>query len=270
MSDTLTAISACLAYTENHLREAISVADLAAAAGYSLYHFERTFNKTVHHTPYDYLIRRRLSACASELVHTRRRITDIAADSQFQNTETFSRAFKRMFGLQPNRFRAEKRLDPRFLLKPRTLAHLQNNALGDFLHPNTTQYPERQLAGWVTRLTSPDQTHDLLAALREAVPNAQAWYGVTLYPPDWIKNGAFYLAAVEIPVSGNLLPTFVRYNLPAGVYVAFTHPSEPECLALTRDYACQTWLPRVGKTINPHFDLEIHNPNNISRFVLMI
>ncbi|HAE58692.1 MAG TPA: hypothetical protein DCG54_04070 [Anaerolineae bacterium] len=260
MSDALTALAASLACVEARLREPISVADMAAAAGYSLFHFERTFNKAVHHTPYDYLIRRRLSASAAELIHSERRITEIAADYQFQNTETYSRAFKRMFGTQPSQFRAQETLDPRFLLSPRGLAHLQNNALGDFLHTDSTLYPERPLAGWMTRLTSPEQTHELLAALRAAVPNAPAWYGVSLYPADWTKNGAFYLAAVELPASEALAPTFVRYSLPGGMYVAFRHTSAPAALPLTRDYAYQTWLPRSAQSAESHFDLEIYQP----------
>lgn len=261
MSAPLNALIASLNCVESHLREPLSVAEMAAAAGYSIFHFERLFNKNTHHTPYDYLIRRRLSASVQELTQTKRRITDIAADYQFQNLETYSRAFRRMFNMQPSQCRAQKSLDPRFLLRPRTLAHLQNISQGDFLHPDLSPHPRRSLAGWMTRLTNPEQTHELLSILRAAMPNAPAWYGVNLYPQDWTKTGAFYLAAVETPTTDALLPTFVRYNLPGGIYATFKHPSDPANLPITRDYACQTWLPRTGKAIHSHFDLEIHRPN---------
>jgi len=52
-------ILAALGYIEQHLCEPIMVSDIARAAGYSLFHFIRTFNKIVRHTPYDYLMRRR-------------------------------------------------------------------------------------------------------------------------------------------------------------------------------------------------------------------
>jgi predicted transcriptional regulator YdeE len=120
------------------------------------------------------------------------------------------------------------------------------------------------------RLTSPDQTHELLAALREAVSNAPALYGVTLYPADWIKNGAFYLAAVELPASETLAPTFVRYSLPGGMYVAFSHTSAPATLPLTRDYAYQTWLPRSAQSAESHFDLEIYQPGQLCQFALKL
>jgi len=270
MSDSLPALAASLACVETRLREPLSVAEMAAAAGYSLFHFERVFNKAVHHTPYDYLIRRRLSASATELVRTRRRITDIAADYQFQNLETFSRAFKRMFGLQPSQFRAEAVLDPRLLLSPRTTAHLQNISSGDFLRPNLTLHPERLLAGWMIRLTSPEQTHELLATIRAAVPNDPTCYGVSLYPAGWTKTGAFYLAAVETPAPDDLPPTFVRYSPPTGVYAAFAHPSAPAALPLTRDYAYQTWRPRAGANIHPHFDLEIHQSGDTCQLALKL
>jgi AraC family transcriptional regulator len=49
---------------EQHLTAEIQVADIAAAVSYSLYHFCRIFGQVVHHNPYDYLMRRRLSEAA--------------------------------------------------------------------------------------------------------------------------------------------------------------------------------------------------------------
>ena len=101
----LTAICRAVDFVEDNLTEVITVADMAAAASYSLYHFSRTFNHVVHHTPYDYFMRRRLSESARQLAETDRKIIDIALDYQFNNPETYSRAFRRMFGVQPSRWK---------------------------------------------------------------------------------------------------------------------------------------------------------------------
>ena len=90
----LTAIGKALDFIEDNLEENIGVADMADAAGYSLYHFCRVFNSIVHHTPYDYLMRRRLSESARALVETDRKIIDVAFEYQFNSPETYSRAFK--------------------------------------------------------------------------------------------------------------------------------------------------------------------------------
>ena len=57
-------------FIEANLKEAIAVADIADAVGYSLYHFCRVFNRAIKHSPYDYLMRRRLSESAQELIET--------------------------------------------------------------------------------------------------------------------------------------------------------------------------------------------------------
>ena len=116
MSEQLQAIHTALQYIEDHLHDEIAVADIAAATGYSLYHFIRTFNQAVHHTPYDYLMRRRLSEAACALLDSDDRIIDIALDYQFNNHETFSRAFKRMFDTQPSQWREVGRIPRRSLM----------------------------------------------------------------------------------------------------------------------------------------------------------
>ncbi len=66
-----------------------------------------------------------MSESARELVETRRKLVDIAFDYQFGSAESFSRAFKRMFGIGPSLFRRRGCLDRRFLMSPLTLRHLQ-------------------------------------------------------------------------------------------------------------------------------------------------
>ena len=61
-------IARAIDYIEAHLQEDISVADMAASVSYSLFHFCRMFNEATHQTPYDYMIRRRLTEAARALL----------------------------------------------------------------------------------------------------------------------------------------------------------------------------------------------------------
>ena len=94
-------ILAALDFIEHHLHAPITVAAMADAAGYSLYHFCRLFGKTTRHSPYDYLMRRRMTLAANDVIAGERKIVDIALDYQFESHEGFTRAFGRMFGLAP-------------------------------------------------------------------------------------------------------------------------------------------------------------------------
>ena len=130
----LAAACAAIDFIEDNLKESITVADMAEAASYSLYHFCRTFASVTHHTPYDYLMRRRLSESARELAESERRIIDIALDFGFNNPETYSRAFKRMFGLQPTECRKQGGIERRLLMSRLTPAHV------DAMFSNTEEW----------------------------------------------------------------------------------------------------------------------------------
>ena len=108
-------INRAINYIESNLTEAISLEDVSAVAGYSLFHFSRLFLELIGETPGDYIRKRRLSEAARELVSSRKSILDIALDYQFQSQEAFSRSFKRLFRASPGIYRKKRRLTRIFL-----------------------------------------------------------------------------------------------------------------------------------------------------------
>ena len=124
---TLEAIYRSIQYLEAHIRAPLNVGDLADAAGYSLFHFSRCFNSLVGHSPYDYMIRRRLAEAAFALVHGERPIIDVALEYCFNSPETFSRAFRRVYGLAPREARKAGRVDPGRRMPRLTRAHVPWN-----------------------------------------------------------------------------------------------------------------------------------------------
>jgi AraC-like DNA-binding protein len=129
------AILRAITYMDAHLRDSISVADVAAAAGYSLYHFCRVFGTRARQTPYDYLIRRRMTEAAEAVLHSDQRIIDIALDYQFDSHEGFTRAFGRMYGCAPSEARQQGDVPALCRLPRLTAAHLDQLAAHDGLTP---------------------------------------------------------------------------------------------------------------------------------------
>ena len=190
-------------YTEQS--RSIGVADMADAVGYSLYHFCRTFNEATHHTPYDYLMRRRLSEAARTLLQADDRIIDVALDHQFSNPETFSRAFRRMFDTQPSQWRKDGCLD-RWRLMPRlTLAHLAQIAKGPYLRPVLEERAPFRVVGLMTMVREERSAiaelwmllGDELAACAD-LAEAGDCYGVAWHPPGWEQRGFLYMADQQI------------------------------------------------------------------------
>jgi AraC family transcriptional regulator len=259
----ITQIADAIAFVEDNLREPIAVGDMADAISYSLYYFCRTFNEATHHTPYNYMMRRRLSEAARELLATDRRIIDIALEYQFNNPETFSRAFRRMFGVLPSELRKKGHIDSRRLMPRLGLAHLQWIATEGGRRPSLQERGDLNLAGVMSLVQDdPSVVPVLWRYLWEElvrIPSSSGpadHFGVAWYPPGWENRGYFYMAAIATEPMDPPRTGLVSKTLPAASYVCFFTGAPVEDLVLTLDYAYHTWLPKSGVIIDYALVLE--------------
>jgi AraC-like DNA-binding protein/ligand-binding sensor protein len=93
-------------YIDKHKTEELSLADVAKAAGASVFHFCKVFHKATGLKFTDYVARVRLEDARSRLLNPNRRISEVAYDVGFQSLTQFNRTFKRVFGQSPTEFRA--------------------------------------------------------------------------------------------------------------------------------------------------------------------
>jgi AraC-like DNA-binding protein len=93
-------------YIEQHRKEQISLARVAAAAGASIFHFSKVFHKSTGLTFTDYVARVRAEDARTQLLNPNARISEVAYDVGFQSLTQFNRTFKRVFGQSPSQFRA--------------------------------------------------------------------------------------------------------------------------------------------------------------------
>jgi AraC-like DNA-binding protein/ligand-binding sensor protein len=93
-------------YINNHKTEELSLADVAKAAGASVFHFCKVFHKATGLKFTDYVARVRLEEARTRLLNPNLRVSEIAYDVGFQSLTQFNRTFKRVFGQSPSEFRA--------------------------------------------------------------------------------------------------------------------------------------------------------------------
>jgi AraC family transcriptional regulator len=98
-----------LAFIEAHIETDITVAQLAAVARLSEFHFSRAFKATTGRSPYRYVVERRLSHARWLLTETDRSLADIADACQFSSAGNLSRAFHRATGTTPAKYRQTQR-----------------------------------------------------------------------------------------------------------------------------------------------------------------
>ena len=92
-------------YIQAHISEAISLADLAAAAGLSRTHFTAQFRLATSCRPHDFILLQKIEAAERLLLETSRELLDIALSVGFQTHAHFSTVFKRFVGETPGRWR---------------------------------------------------------------------------------------------------------------------------------------------------------------------
>lgn len=260
----IASISRAIDVIEGNLREEITLADVAEAARYSLFHFCRMFNSVTHQTPYDYLMRRRLSESAHDLVGTGRKVIEIAFDYQFNSPETYTRAFKRMFAMLPSHWRKRGTLPPRALMPRLTDRHLHHLHQGAYLKPTITPHEPLRLSGLMTHVRSFDDGairrlwHDVLARLTPSASRLP-YYGVSWFPDDWDEGGWYYLAAVKEEQLKALPAGFVTKHLPAASYVGFQHSGRWTDRRLTTDYVYHAWLPKSSHVLAGPVEIEVYD-----------
>jgi AraC family transcriptional regulator len=278
-------------FIEDHLRQAVTVADIADAASYSLYHFCRMFNQATHHSPYDYLMRRRLSESARDLLATDKKVIEIALDYQFNSPEAYSRAFKRMFNMQPTRWKRRGSMDRRFLMSRLTREHIAHRNRGGYLRPVLENKNALQLAGLMTLVkvdacrASAEVADVMPAGCRRSIDRAsddpatiaQLWevfaqelkragvltgpvdyYGIVYHPQGWERRGFLYIAAVETAILDLTGSALVSKTIPPLRCARFVHKGPYKNRHLTLDYVYQTWLPQSGQRLSHPLEIECH------------
>ncbi len=92
-------------FIEQNLTCPLDLRQIAGEVFYSPFHFHRLFRMVTGQTVKSYIRKRRISEAAVELVHTDKKMIELAFDYGFSSNEAFTRAFRRYFFLSPSEYR---------------------------------------------------------------------------------------------------------------------------------------------------------------------
>jgi transcriptional regulator GlxA family with amidase domain len=90
--------------TEN-LQKKLSVEDLSHRMAMSVRNFERVFTREVGTTPLHYVLQARVEAARRQLERSGKNLKQVASDAGFGNADAMRRAFVRILGTTPRRYR---------------------------------------------------------------------------------------------------------------------------------------------------------------------
>ena len=88
-----------------HLQAKLSVDDMADRMSMSVRNFERVFTREVGTTPSQYVLQMRVEAARREIERMQKGLKQVASAAGFGNVDVMRRAFVRLLGLTPRRYR---------------------------------------------------------------------------------------------------------------------------------------------------------------------
>ena len=106
--ENIARLNTAINYIEENLVEKLSLEIVAEKAHFSPFHFHRLFKLIVNETVHNFIHRKRIERAASFLLNQKEKnITEIAEKVGFSNLSSFSKSFKKFYGISPNKFKEE-------------------------------------------------------------------------------------------------------------------------------------------------------------------
>jgi AraC-like DNA-binding protein len=99
------AVNSALELIAHRFRSRLSLAEIAAAAAYSPFHFSAVFRRVTGHSVHQYVLRLRLREAASRIAQGERNLSALAHELGFSSHSHFTLSFRREYGITPSGFR---------------------------------------------------------------------------------------------------------------------------------------------------------------------
>jgi len=98
-----------LDYIEEHIKGELFIQDIADFCYVSLSSLQKTFKYAFHMSINDYIIKRRFSCAAKDILSTDKTLLEIALEYGYANAESFTRGFKKVWNITPSEFRRTRK-----------------------------------------------------------------------------------------------------------------------------------------------------------------
>ena len=272
----LTQVQRAVDYIEDHLQDDLSVDQIADVACFSRWHFQMVFSSAVGETLKDYIRKRRLSNALIALGTGDERILDIALNAGFESQESFTRAFKNMFGVNPGECRKRGTESFMILNQPKiTMAYLDHLYGGINMQPVFKELGEINVIGFTAKFISalsPDKNNMVVipqlwgryAPRAAEIKSRKGWtdMGICTNMPEGEKthpDECLYMAGTEVTDLTPLPEGMTAMTIPPGRYAVFTHNGAVHKIGLTMSYIYGSWLPKSGEKLREAADLEMYD-----------
>ncbi|MBE5980475.1 MAG: AraC family transcriptional regulator [Paenibacillaceae bacterium] len=254
MENNLLNIARIVDYIEVHLEEKLDLESIANEAGYSKYHLHRMFTSIVGFTVHSYVQRRRMTEAARVLIFSDKSIMEISLYAGYETQQSFSVAFKAMFGISPQELRKKKDFYP---LQLKFTVDGKKQLRGDMIMDIKIIESEKILLVGYTGNTRNGfsvigESMMKLQTNKEKIANrseTDCLIALNDYTKDFDSENeqpAFDFYGVSEVTDFSTVPAgMITKELPASKYVVFSFTGKPQdSMQPVADYIYKEWFPQ--------------------------
>lgn len=236
---------------EKNLKSEMSVFAISQKFDFSFYYFSRLFKGITGISPKAYMLNRKISEAANDILETEKKIIEIAFDYGFSTPESFSRAFQKIIGINPSQLRKDREFQKNKLMQPITKEKI------DYSEKNQNQEPELITLDSLYLVGIPFY-HDLklkndlssqwqvLLQNISRIPSRiipEKYYQVQYWFQDQEMDSIFFFIAAEVTSLNEIPIQFTAKILPEQQYLKFYHKGLSNKIGYTYQYIYEKWLP---------------------------
>jgi AraC family transcriptional regulator len=256
-SDYAQRIDRVIDYLRANLHRPVKLAELANVACFSEFHFHRIFTAVSGETLNNFTNRLRLEKAARLLRYSERSLTEIAMNSGFSSSATFSRAFRSGYDTSPSQFRRSgeikkskirKELFPQdeYGLSAEEMSAEEKKAA---FPVRLIDLPERQVA--YIRVTNAFELERVLGALTTVIEWAKSQnvfsdgilFGMTVDDPHVTPAHLYrYEVCVASSLPFDCMEGMSKLKMPPMRYAAIKVSGDIHKVATAWDYLYRDWL----------------------------
>lgn len=255
-------------FIEKNLDKELSLDELSSVACFSPYHFHRIFQGMLGESVAEHIRRLRLEKAATKIRQKEKSsISRLAFESGYETVETFSRAFKNRFGVNPSQYRKEQKSGNLQISAEEKLEKLLKRGV------NMTELKivkrEEEKVAFVRHIGPYSECSTAWEKLcRWAGPQGllnqnTRFMGIChddpeITEPSKIRYDASITLSREVAPAGEV----GIYTIPAGNYASYIHTGPFENLHKSYHHLCGELIPASGREIKntPSIEIYLNDP----------
>lgn len=262
-TEYVNSLNKVLVFIQSNIDRKLSLQELSEVAGFSCFHFHRIFSAFVGESPGSYIRRLTLEKSARMLAYSDKSITDISFENGFETPSSYSRAFKKVFGVSPSEYKntvpvvlksnEEYQKVLKELVMQNFLGIKELEDMNVLYVRKTGNYEEAACQAWSVLMK---YCYSNKIRMEGTKCIGIGYDDPSITPENKLRYDACITCEDDIKVEGEISTQIIK----GGKYAVFLHKGSYKNLNETYRAIFMEWVPSNGKQVanKPSFELYLN------------